>query len=271
MIRTHKSAVLLALWTAILFLGCARPECSKQIGPTSVVRSEPVLQTEDDAKTAIEKAVKAHGGEKAFSCWRCGYVEYKTKGGFIPSQLGEVTNQDTFQLPGHFKRVTLVDAGGKELRMIFVVNNGKGWTKKGDGPAEPSDNDFTEKTEHPFAGFCNLAPLTDAEASLTKLPGEKVGGENTHGIRAKSDKLGQVDFYFGLRTGLLLKSRRSTPGTDPDKPGNMVTFLDDYKNVQGIQIPMRITGIKDGKPFLDVTLIQARLQENFEERIFGKP
>src|SRR5205823_4356238 len=148
---------------------------------------------------------------KVFARWNCGYLKYKTKGGVVPAQVGEVTIEDTFQLPGHFKRVTHMEASGKELRMVFVVNDGKGWTKKGDAPAEAIDNDFTEKIEHPFARFCNLAPLTGKEIRLTKLGEETIGGRKSIGIRARSEELGEVDFYFAKQSGLLLKAQTSTP------------------------------------------------------------
>src|SRR5262249_38020984 len=137
--------------------------------PASESRPDPVLLTDDDAKTIIGKAVKAHGGEKAFSCWKCGYVKYKTTGGVIPAQIGEATVEDTFQLPGHFKRVVRSDMDGGEAALIFVVNHGKGWKKIGDRPVEPIDNDFTNQAEHTFAGFSNLKPLTEADVRLTKL------------------------------------------------------------------------------------------------------
>src|SRR5439155_21287675 len=144
-------------------LGCARAQESRKADSAPEARSEPVLKTEDDAKTIISKAARAHGGEKAFSRWSCGSLKYKTKGGVVPAQLGEVTVEDTFQLPGHFKRVTRMNAGGKEMLLVFVINHGKGWIKRGDAPAEPINNNFTDKAEHPFAGFCNLAPLTEAQ------------------------------------------------------------------------------------------------------------
>jgi hypothetical protein len=249
-------------------LGSDHTQDSRRVGEA---RSEPVLKTEDDAKTIVSKAVKAHGGEKAFSRWSCGYLKYKTKGGVVPAQLREVTLEDTFQLPGHFKRVTRADVSGNELRMIFVINKGKGWTKKGDAPAEPIDNKFTERTEHPFGDFCNLARLTEPGVRLTKLSPEKVNGNDVLGIHAQSNWLGEVDFYFASQTGLLLKSRKWLPGADQHKPNLMESFLDDYKDVQGIQVPMRIKGSQDGKTILEVTLFEARFADKFEEATFAKP
>jgi hypothetical protein len=264
-------AVLATLWLAFFRLGCERTQHSREAGIASEARSEPILKIEDDAKTILRKAVIAHGGDKAFSRWSCGRLKYKTKNVAVPAELGEVIVEDAFELPGHFKRVTHMNVGGKDVLTVYVINHGKGWIKKGDAPAEPLDNDFTDRTEHPFAGLCNLAALTAADVRLTKLGADNVNGKNAIGIRAQSAKLGEVDFYFDSQTGLLIKSRKLLTGADPDKPRVMESFLDGYKGVQGVQLPMRIKGMQDSKTILDVTLIDARFADKLEEGTFAKP
>jgi hypothetical protein len=263
--------VLFSLWLFLFLLGGNRTQDQRKAGSASETRSEPVLKIEDDAKTIISKAVKAHGGEKAFSRRRCGYLKYKTKGGVVPKELGEVIVEDTFQLPDYFRRVTHLAVGGKEMLMVFVVNRGKGWVKEGDSPATPIPVDFAERPQHPFANFCNVSLLTEAGEGLTKLGAEKVNGKDAIRIRAQSDELGQVDFYFATQTGLLLKSRKLRPGADPGKPAVVESFLDDYKDAQGTQVPMRMKVAHDGKLQLDVTLIEAKFADKFEESVFAKP
>jgi hypothetical protein len=257
------------LWVGLV--GCERKSESSKVEPPVEVRPDSVFKTDDDAKTIINTALKSHGGEQVFTRWNCGYLKYKTAGGVVPAQLGEVTVEDTFQLPGHFKRVTRMDGTGKELLTVFVVNHGKGWTKIGDTSAEPSDNNFTEKAEHPFAGFCNLTPLTDPKIRLTKLGMEKVNGTDAMGIRVQSEIIGDVEFYFGAQTGLLLKSRKTLPGGNPAMPNVFDSYLDDYKDVQGAKVPMRIKGVQNGKTVLDVTIIEARFADKFDEGTFAKP
>lgn len=269
--RYPTIAGLAIFWLLLFLIGCQASREPQKAESASEVRPRPIFQADDDAKTIIAKAVKACGGKKAFSRWNCGYLKYKSKGSIVPTQIGEVTFEDTFQLPGHFKRITRTEANGKELVMVFVINHGKGWKKRGDEEAKPIDNTFTTRTEHPFAGFCNLAPLTEVGVQLTKLGDEKIDGRQAVGVRVKSDKLGEVDFYLGLETGLLLKSRKSLPTAAPDKQAVMESYLDNYKDVQGGQVPMRIKGIQDGKMILDVSLIDVKFADKFEESTFAKP
>jgi hypothetical protein len=163
MTRSHLFALALPLWPVPLVLGY-RP--ARESGPAVPAREAPpgpVLNPDDDARTIARKALKAYGGEKTFSRWRCGQIKYRTRGRILPPQPGEAVVEDTFQLPGHFKRVARSGPEGNRVTMVFVLNHGKGWTRAGDAPAKPTMNDFTTKGQHPLgairlAGFHRRRP-----------------------------------------------------------------------------------------------------------------
>src|SRR5207244_3198269 len=100
------------------------------------------------------------------------------------------------------------------------------------------DKDLPTWTEHNFASFFKLSMLADELTTLTKLGEEKIEGRDALAVRAESDKLGQVDFYFSKETGLLLKSKKLLPGTADNRIA-MEAFLNDYKDIQGGMVPMR--------------------------------
>lgn len=268
MSRNCPFTVSMLLW-ALVLAGCNRAQ-EKPDGAAEPL-TDSLLKTEDSAGTIVKKAVSAHGGEKAFSQWSCGYLKYRTRGGAFPAQAGEVTLEDTFQLPGHFKRVMRMDAGGEEVVTVFVINHGNGWTKQGDRPAEPKENNFTEQTQHPFAGYSNLSPCLDEDVRLTKVGGEKVNGRETITIRTESEKLGTVDFNFDSATGLLRKLRKTVRQERSDELSVIESFFDQHKEVNGTQIPMRIKTERDGKTILDVTVVEAKFTDRFEESAFAKP
>src|SRR5690242_3124876 len=97
--------------------------------------------------------------------------------------------------------------------VIFIINQGKGWIKKGDAPAEAIDSSFTKKPEHPFANFCNMAPLAEGGKRLTKLGEETIGGRKAIGIRVHPDGLPECDFFFGKQDGLMRKAKQVLPGS----------------------------------------------------------
>jgi hypothetical protein len=264
-------AVIVTIWSVLALFGCTR---TTDVTKDEQVTSAPVrfvLQADDDARTILDKAVKVHGDKQALAQWRCGYVRYKTKGGVVPDLLGEVVVEDTFDLPGHFKRVTRSGMDGKEMLMTFVINDGKGWTKTGKEEAEPMENTFTEKPEHPYAAFCNLVVWAEGNPHLTKLDEKTFAGQEAIGLRIESKEMGEMDTYFSKKTGLMLYSRRLQPDTDPNKKVFVDCFRDDYQNVQGIMVPMHLKGTKEGKVILDMTLIEVKFADKFKEGTFAKP
>ena len=148
--------------------------------------------------------MKIVGDEAALAQWKCGIVKYKTKGSVVPGESGECVMEDTFQLPGHFKRVMRMEGGGKNLYLIFVINHGKGWTKKGDSPAEPMDNAFTEKTEHPFAEYSRLPMIGGNDFQLLEPSGERIDAKEVIGIQVRNAGLTPFDCYFARQTGLMV-------------------------------------------------------------------
>lgn len=231
----------------------------------------PVLHSEDNAATILDKALKAHGGKPAFSRWNCGYLKYTTKGGIVPAVFGEVTVEDTFQLPAHFRRMVHAVVLGKDMKMIFVDNQGKGWTKKGDAPAEPTEKNFTEWLEHPLAGFANLSPLMDADVRLTRLKPERIAGKDTIGLRVESARLGAVDCYFDTRTGLLTGSRKLGALPGEQKQSVMETILDDYRVIQGYPVPFSCKATQDGRAMLDFVFLEVRFADKIDPAPFAKP
>src|SRR5262245_34496931 len=126
--------LLLVACFAVVLLGCERKQYGPRVARSSETDSASLPSEEVDAKDILNKAVAAHGGERAASCWKCGYLKYKAKAGLVPGQMHEATLEDTFQLPGHFKRITRTREGERESVMVFVANDGKLWTKIGDAP-----------------------------------------------------------------------------------------------------------------------------------------
>jgi hypothetical protein len=272
MVGSKVFGVFVVTCLALIFVGCERSYHGPRVASSSETDFAFVLKAEDDADTIIDKAVEAHGGEKSFSCWRCGYLKYQTRISIAPTDVGDATIEDTFQFPGHLKRVVRKGKNGEDIVFVSVVNHGKVWTKFADGSALPSEsNKSTDRTQHQFGDFCNLELLTEREAVLTKLGSELIDGKQAIGVRVESDELGTVDFHFESKTGLLLKSKKTAPDPISGRPAVMESFLSDYKEVQGVRVPMSINGSRDGKAIMNVIILEVKFAEKFEDSTFAKP
>jgi hypothetical protein len=201
--RNRMSQMLITLAAGLALLGCDRSQSTPTEQATTPSRMVPASRAAEDPKTILTRAVRAHGGERAFTRWNCGQVKYKAEGSIVPGLLGPVILEDTFQLPGHFKRITRTNVGGRELVTIFVINHGKGWTKRGDAEPEPEENTYAERSEHPLGATFSLVPVQGREVRLTTLSGGNSEHSQLVGIRAQGDGPGPVDLYFDPESALL--------------------------------------------------------------------
>jgi hypothetical protein len=230
--------------------------------------SSPVFTEADSAEAIVTKVIAASGGEKTFSLWKCGYVKYEMKMSGAP---GPSLIEDTFQLPGHFKRVGTIFLKTEEQRVEFVINNGQGWTKSEAGAVRPIQNDFTNHPQHILANYSNLKVLTDAKIHVVKLGKLRVGGHDTLGIRVTSELLDEVDFYFSLNDGLLRKSIKMAQLPGDEKPALVEAVLDKYIEVQGAKIPTKIVGAKHDEEFMEIRILDIRFFDHLPDVPFAKP
>lgn len=269
--RRPNFAKCLACWVVLFLFACDRAPQQPVHRVASRATSQPVLTDGDDARTIIANVVAAHGGEHAAARWRCGYVKYRTTGGILPAQLGVCIVEDTFRLPGRFSRVTRMDAEGRDVRMVWVVNDGKGWSRFDNGPVTPFDNNITDRREHPFADFCRTTAIAQPEVQVTKLGSVQIEGRPTVGVRVASAQLVDSEMWFSAQTGLLVLVRKTLPADNPAGPGVVETTLGEYAHVQGAPIPMLIKATRDGKIMLEVKLMEVRFAEKFDDSVFSKP
>lgn len=216
------------------------------------------------------KAENAHDGERGFARWNRGYVKYKSHANML-DQMMDVIVEDRFDLPDHQKRVVRGIANGKEVQMVFVVNHRKMWIKRDDQEAKLLESAVPVQTEHPFAAFASFAAYLNDDVRLTVVGDATIEQQSTVHISAESDKLGHQDLWFDRNTGLLAKRQRPVPRGNSEKVGIMDAFFNDYKEVEGGMVPMRIRMFVDGEVATDVTLIDVTFSVEFDESTFAKP
>ena len=264
MIRSHAcllmAILILASW------GCNRSDREPRKEAELDPHSESILQPYDDARTVLEKAAKAAGGEGASARWRCGSVKFSMS---LPG--GDCVTEETFQLPGQFKRVVVGKEGAVDHSLVFVLDKGKWWSKKDQAPAERLEVVVPEKTEHQFAEVTRVPQVAENGQQLIEPHGLQIDGHAVIGVRVRRGELDPVDCFFSTETGLMLEIRKTVPGDDPDKPAVITTHLSHYKNFQGCMVPTRIKGEKDGTVFLDVSIIGVKFEQRIDDSVFAKP
>lgn len=225
----------------------------------------PVISEADDAQAVFEKSITAFGGPDKFSRWNVGRVSYKATGSAFAPFEGTFM-EDTFELPGHFKRTARVKADAKELSYVFVLNHRNGWARYGDGRLRTmTDNPSTDRERHLFTVFFDLTQVQAASPNLAVLSRET----DKVIVRQTIDKENYVDYFFDKARGLLVKLAKP----HPLKAGsNVETVLDDYKTFDGGAVPTRITSRVDGKLLVEITILDLQFVKTWDEAtVFGKP
>jgi len=230
-----------------------------------------VIAAEDDGKAIFDKGVQALGGVDRLPRWNVGAIKYRATGSGEAAGAAEAVVEDTFQLPGRFKRVARITRGGAERTMTLVVRDGKGWEKKGDAATTEVANDASDKKEHPFAVFANLRPMLEPDVQLIRAGEIDVDGKLCQIVRVASPRLDPLALFFDKNTALLLKTRKTIERPGSPLPTVVDTYLSDYRDVNGVLVPMRIKGFQGDKPILDVRLLEVRFPDQIDDAAFAKP
>ncbi len=224
-----------------------------------------------DAKTILDAAIKAAGGETALAKPVAFY--YKVKGTAYEGDKKTPTAGEWY-IQGYDKdRSVEFDEDGK-VTEIEVLNGKDGWIKEGDQPTErQSDDQLALRRELIYLNWVTmLAPLKGKEFRLSTADETTVGNRKVVGIVVKHDKHRPVTLYFDKEINLLVEYERKFK--DPDKGNDVdeVCRLSDYRDVQGTKQPFKAEVKWDGAPYVDLTITEMKLHEKpLDDKLFEKP
>jgi hypothetical protein len=224
----------------------------------------------DEPKAILDKAIKAHGGQTNLEKTLTGRVKAKATGTPVPGTDFSVIWEETFQLPTGYRRLIEGEMGGKKFKMEYGVVDGSGWVRKDDGPPRNFVGKKLPAESHWQASLVILPTLTGQDVKLDPLDKIKVKGSNAIGIKATVGEQ-TAELYFYEATGLLAKTRRRIQNPLLNKETDAEVTYSEYKDISGVQFPMRITSEVEGKPFMDVAITELKFLEKIDIESFKKP
>ena len=223
-----------------------------------------------DLKAVIDKAIKASGGEAKLAKYKA--EVFKGKGKYYGMGEGmPYTGEWSFQHPGKMR--VRIEAGG-DMKFVFirVVNGDKIWMKFADETkAEDDKEKIAEAREATHATYvATLLPLKDKAYALSVVGEDKVGTTPVMVIRATREGRRDVSLFFDKKTHLLLKSESRAKDDATGQEVSEENFYSDY-NDNGLRQPKKLTIKRDGKAFLDAEITELKVDEKFDDSVFGKP
>jgi hypothetical protein len=226
-----------------------------------------LLRADDraDALAIVDDAIKAHGGADALA--KAQAFTRKGTGSVKPfDKEMPLTEELTVSLPDRMRLSSEID---KTARIVIVLNGDKAWQSTGGPASEIAALRLKEVTdEASVLWLATLTPLKKDSFTLKPLPEKKVNDKPAIGISVSAKGRPDVKMYFDKGSHLLVKIEREAQqgGVKVDKE----YLYDDYKDVDGVKLPGRLTESVNGKKFSEVTAASYKLHKP-DDATFGKP
>jgi hypothetical protein len=161
---------------------------------------------------------------------------------------------------------------GQNVTLLYVLNGDKGWLQVLGETTEIKGEELEDQKEGLHAEHVQtLAPLlTDKGFTLEPLGEAKVNGRDAVGVKVASRGHKDVNLYFDRVSGLLAKVERRALN-DAQQEVTEETFCSDYKDVDGVQVPMKVVIHHDGKLFLEMEVTEYSFLDRIDDREFTRP
>jgi outer membrane lipoprotein-sorting protein len=224
-----------------------------------------------DAKSIVEKAIKARG-EKPDA--KTDSLKWKEKGkvtvlGFLP-----YTANWTFQAPDKYRFAFTGEFGDAKIHMTVVVNGDKAWASEGGKAEELTGEKLVQTRNEAYQLWVlSLTPLvSDKGFTLATAKGQNVGGKPTVAVKVTRDKKPAITLYFDKESGLLVK-REMRVKDELQKWKDVLdeAYFSDYKEAGGVKFFTKLKVVRDGKPMIDATLSDQKVNEKLDAKLFEKP
>lgn len=224
---------------------------------------------EPDAKTLVEQAIKAHGGEAELKKVQICISQFKGK---VQSPAGELevsgeiaSDKDARQ------RVTVqIDVGGMKLDILSVLGNESGWVKVNDVVVDLDGEKIAEAREQAHSHWvATLVPLLGPDYKLASRGEVMVQDKPAYGVIASRAERRDVQLFFDKETHLLVKMEQRVK----DDAGMEVTeesYFSDYEEKDARQ-PRKVSVRRDDKPYMEAEVTSFQTKETLDDSLFQKP
>lgn len=227
----------------------------------------PVVRADDqaDALALVSKSIAAMGGAEKVAKFKA--QTWKEKGIYYGMGDGlPYTGNYAVQWPNQFRM---------EIEGVFtiVLNGDKGWVKTQDAVNEiPAEQLKHQQEEHYGGWVSSLLPLKDKMFTLSPVGELKIDNRDAVGIRVSSKDHRDVNLYFDKQTNLLIKTEHNVNANElGGKEVLQETFLTEYREADGVKVPMKVTLKRDGKLFVEAENSEVKGVGMLDDSVFAKP
>jgi hypothetical protein len=225
-----------------------------------------------DAKSVVEKAIKAHGYKPEDKSQP---MKWKEKGSFTGGDFKlDYTGDWVFQGPDRMRFDIKGEFGGMKIAITVGVNGEKAW-ESGFGQDQDVTGDKLDYVRNQVyqLNVTSLQPLlADKEFKLAPAGEKDINGKKAVGVKVTREKHQPITLYFDKATGLLSKSESTVKDEFQGwKEVSEEVYFDDYKEANGRKLFGKMKIVRDGKTFIESTLSDQKFAEKLDPKLFEKP
>jgi hypothetical protein len=222
-------------------------------------------EKDDAARAAVDRAIKAAGGEAALAKYKA--HTFKETGKYYGMGEGvPFTANFAVQWPDRFRM---------EIQgfVTMVIDGDKGWRTMGGETTELPKEELAVSQHNNRANWITtLLPLRDRAFTLTALGDAKVDGKPAVAIKVTRKDYPEVKLFFDMGTNLLIKSEFQTKsGEEGFKEVTQEVSFSDYKDVDGIRVPTKLVIKRSGKVYLEAEVMEHKAVDKLDAKLFAKP
>ena len=230
------------------------------------------LQAQEvDLKLIVKKAIEAHGGEANLA--KLKGTSSKFKGTLaVDGMTFDVLGESVAKLPDKFRNTLTINVAGMMIETVQIFDGKRFWVATAGETKEITDekivNEVREQMGADRAGGL-IQLLKDPAYELHAIGETKVKDLDTFGIRVSKKGSRDVNMFFDKKTHLMAKFEMRAVNPMTGEEVTQAKYLLEYKDTQGIKSPSRVIIEKDGNPFMDLVLIEARILETIDDAQFA--
>jgi len=226
-----------------------------------------------DAKTIIDKAIKAMGGAAKLAKYPA--IQRKGKGTHHDDNADtDFTYTSILQGLDKVRLELEAAVSGSPFKAILVYNGDQGWINgNGESNELPKEGvSVIPKEDYRDIRLAELlTPLLTTDYKLTPLGEIKVNDRPTIGVKISQKDHPDFDLFFDKESGLPVKGQTRVKEM-PDGPEVAREYIfAGYKEVDGLQCFSKLKIQRDGKRFVEVEWSEIKPLEKVDAGTFDKP
>jgi acetyl esterase/lipase len=229
------------------------------------------LSAGDDARTILEKAIKAHGGQAKLAKLKT--MTAKAQGTVHLAEADiPFTQEIVWQWPDRLKSV-VTRGTEKPAVQVEVIAGDDGWTSRDGKAGSVSAVKQDElRTQAYLRRVLLLTPLLqDNIYELSSLEELRIHDRPAAGIRVRCPGEHDVKLYFDTDTGRLAKIERRVHDDAGKKELLQEEFFTDYQDIEGVPTAMKQLWRRDGKKSLEMTFSEVHYPDRLDAAPFADP